>query len=127
MEGAVRGLRQNDGAGLAARITRASFMSLLLPFAFLLLTSPVGAQYAQPPVGPRPTGKSDEVLKQVGIDQRLNNQIPLDLKFRDELGSKPWEIGKDGCVRPLDKPGIGVEIDEKFLEAHPVIEGPGYV
>jgi L-alanine-DL-glutamate epimerase-like enolase superfamily enzyme len=48
-------------------------------------------------------------------------------KFRDDLGSKPWEIGKDGCVRPLEKPGIGVEIDEKFLEAHPVIEGPGYV
>ena len=48
-------------------------------------------------------------------------------KFRDELGSEPWKIGPDGCVRPLDKPGIGVEIDEKFLEAHPVIEGPGYV
>ena len=48
-------------------------------------------------------------------------------KFRDELGSEPWKIGSDGCVRPLDKPGIGVEIDEKFLEAHPVIEGPGYV
>jgi L-alanine-DL-glutamate epimerase-like enolase superfamily enzyme len=48
-------------------------------------------------------------------------------KFRDELGSEPWKIGKDGCVRPLDKPGIGVEIDEKFLLAHPVIEGPGYV
>jgi L-alanine-DL-glutamate epimerase-like enolase superfamily enzyme len=47
--------------------------------------------------------------------------------FRDELGSEPWKIGKDGCVRPLDKPGIGVEIDEKFLAAHPVIEGPGYV
>jgi D-galactarolactone cycloisomerase len=30
-------------------------------------------------------------------------------------------------VRPLEGPGIGVEIDEKFLEAHPVIEGPGYV
>jgi L-alanine-DL-glutamate epimerase-like enolase superfamily enzyme len=30
-------------------------------------------------------------------------------------------------VRPLDKPGIGVEIDETFLKAHPVIEGPGYV
>jgi L-alanine-DL-glutamate epimerase-like enolase superfamily enzyme len=43
------------------------------------------------------------------------------------LGSEPWKIGKDGCVRPLDKPGIGVEIDEKFLQAHPVIEGPGYV
>ena len=48
-------------------------------------------------------------------------------KFRDELGSEPWKIGKDGCVRPLEKPGIGVEIDEKFLAAHPVIEGPGYV
>ena len=48
-------------------------------------------------------------------------------KFRDELGSTPWQIGKDGTVRPLDKPGIGVEIDEKFLIAHPVIEGPGYV
>jgi D-galactarolactone cycloisomerase len=48
-------------------------------------------------------------------------------KFRDELGSPAWQIGKDGCVRPLDKPGIGVEIDEKFLVAHPVIEGPGYV
>ncbi len=48
-------------------------------------------------------------------------------RFRDDLGSEPWKIGKDGCVRPLDKPGIGVEIDEKFLEAHPVIEGPGYV
>ncbi|HEY2874537.1 MAG TPA: mandelate racemase/muconate lactonizing enzyme family protein [Reyranella sp.] len=47
--------------------------------------------------------------------------------FRDELGSEPWKIGKDGCVLPLDKPGIGVEIDEKFLAAHPVIEGPGYV
>jgi protein SCO1/2 len=37
-------------------------------------------------VGPRPTGKSDEVLKQVGIEQRLDNQIPLDLTFRDESG-----------------------------------------
>jgi L-alanine-DL-glutamate epimerase-like enolase superfamily enzyme len=46
-------------------------------------------------------------------------------KFRDELGSEPWKIGKDGCVRPLDRPGIGVEIDETFLEDHPVIEGTG--
>ncbi|HWS90779.1 MAG TPA: SCO family protein [Pyrinomonadaceae bacterium] len=44
------------------------------------------AQYAQPPVGPVPTGKSNEVLKQVNVEQRLNAQIPLDLKFRDEAG-----------------------------------------
>jgi protein SCO1/2 len=44
------------------------------------------AQYAQPPVGPMPTGNSTQVLKQVNIEQRLNNQLPLDLKFRDEAG-----------------------------------------
>jgi protein SCO1/2 len=44
------------------------------------------AQYAQPPVGPVPTGNSTEVLKKVDIEQRLGNQIPLDLKFRDEAG-----------------------------------------
>jgi protein SCO1/2 len=46
----------------------------------------VQAQYAQPPVGPVPTGKSNEVLKQVNIEQKLGSQIPLDLKFRDESG-----------------------------------------
>jgi D-galactarolactone cycloisomerase len=48
-------------------------------------------------------------------------------RFRDKLVSKPFEVGSDGCVRPLEKPGIGVEVDEDFLAAHPPIEGPGYV
>lgn len=47
--------------------------------------------------------------------------------FRDELVSTPYRTGKDGCVTPLEAPGIGVELDEKFLAAHPVIEGPAYV
>ncbi len=47
--------------------------------------------------------------------------------FRDVMGSEPWRIGRDGNVLPLEKPGIGVEIDEDFLKAHPAIEGPGYV
>ncbi|MXP63545.1 mandelate racemase/muconate lactonizing enzyme family protein [Roseomonas sp. M0104] len=47
--------------------------------------------------------------------------------FRDALVSEPWSIGGDGCVRPLERPGIGVEVDEDFLKAHPAIEGPGYV
>ncbi|MBI3456767.1 MAG: mandelate racemase/muconate lactonizing enzyme family protein [Candidatus Rokubacteria bacterium] len=47
--------------------------------------------------------------------------------FRDALTSPPYELGADGCVRPLEEPGIGVEVDEAFLEKHPVIEGPGYV
>jgi len=47
--------------------------------------------------------------------------------FRDVMGSEPWRIGKDGNVLPLEAPGIGVEVDEAFLVAHPAIEGPGYV
>jgi L-alanine-DL-glutamate epimerase-like enolase superfamily enzyme len=47
--------------------------------------------------------------------------------FRDELVSRPYEVGSDGCVRPLEAPGIGVEVNEGFLDRHPVIEGPAYV
>jgi L-alanine-DL-glutamate epimerase-like enolase superfamily enzyme len=47
--------------------------------------------------------------------------------FRDALVPTPWRIGADGTVRPLEAPGIGVEVDEDWLHAHPAIEGPGYV
>jgi L-alanine-DL-glutamate epimerase-like enolase superfamily enzyme len=47
--------------------------------------------------------------------------------FRDELVSRPYEVGPDGCVRPLEKPGLGLEVNEEFLAKHPVIEGPSYV
>lgn len=57
----------------------------------------------------------------------FEGDVSLDNLFRDELGSRPYEVGPDGCVRPLEAPGLGVEIDEDFLAAHPVIEGPGFV
>ena len=47
--------------------------------------------------------------------------------FRDEMVSTPYKVDHDGNVVPLEAPGIGVELDEKFLAAHPVIEGPSYV
>ncbi len=47
--------------------------------------------------------------------------------FRDELVSDPYKVGSDGCVWPLEKPGIGLEVNEEFLAKHPVIEGPSYV
>jgi L-alanine-DL-glutamate epimerase-like enolase superfamily enzyme len=47
--------------------------------------------------------------------------------FRDELTSSPYVVDKDGNVRPLEAPGIGVEVNEDFLVKHPPIEGPGYV
>jgi L-alanine-DL-glutamate epimerase-like enolase superfamily enzyme len=48
-------------------------------------------------------------------------------KFRDELCSTPCQVDRDGSVRPLDKPGLGLEVNEDFLLKHPAIEGPGYI
>jgi len=48
-------------------------------------------------------------------------------KFRDELCSTPYQVDKDGNVWPLEKPGLGLEINEGFLAKHPPIEGPGYI
>jgi L-alanine-DL-glutamate epimerase-like enolase superfamily enzyme len=46
--------------------------------------------------------------------------------LRDMFG-RTFEIGKDGCVAPLDRPGIGLDIDEKVFAEFPAIDGPGYV
>ena len=47
--------------------------------------------------------------------------------FRDHLGGIPYKLDLNGCVEPLDQPGIGLVVDEKFLAAHPLIDGPCYV
>jgi D-galactarolactone cycloisomerase len=47
--------------------------------------------------------------------------------FRDELTSRPDLLDENGCVHPPEAPGLGVEVDEAFLKAHPVIEGPAYI
>ena len=47
--------------------------------------------------------------------------------FRDALTSTPYTVDERGEVLPLESPGIGVEVDERFIEKHPVIEGPSYV
>src|SRR5690606_31476718 len=47
--------------------------------------------------------------------------------FRDQLTSRPELLDADGYVHPPDSPGLGIEVDEDFLRAHPVIDGPAYV
>jgi L-alanine-DL-glutamate epimerase-like enolase superfamily enzyme len=39
----------------------------------------------------------------------------------------PYKVDAAGQVRPLEGPGLGLEVDEEFLIRHPVIEGPSYV
>ena len=48
-------------------------------------------------------------------------------KFRDELVENPGAVDRDGNVWPLERPGIGLEVNEDFLAKHPPIEGPGYL
>jgi protein SCO1 len=64
--------RSKDGRRIILRAL--AIVLFLSPFAFSFRAS------AQP-AGVRPP-----VLKDVGIDQLLNNQVPLDLEFRDENG-----------------------------------------
>jgi protein SCO1/2 len=59
---------------------------LLLIACCLLFATNVRAQYAQPPQGGTASQRPPDALKNIGIDQRLNNQLPLGATFRDEAG-----------------------------------------
>jgi len=52
--------------------------------AMLLHPAQVSAQFTDPSQN---VGVKPELLQQAGIDQKLNNQVPLDLNFRDEHGN----------------------------------------
>lgn len=64
------------------RFFRADFISYLLTAAFVC-ASPALAQIVTEP----PAERLPPQLGNVGIEQRLNQQVPLDLTFRDESGA----------------------------------------
>ncbi len=47
--------------------------------------------------------------------------------FRDRLADGGCTVDADGCIRPPQGPGLGVAVDEAFVAAHPLIDGPAYV
>jgi D-galactarolactone cycloisomerase len=49
-----------------------------------------------------------------------------DNPLRSRLCSASYELGPEGSVSPLAGPGLGVDVDEQFLRAHPVTEGPAW-
>ena len=67
-------------SGLANRVLGA----IAVVFAALALASGAAAQLASDPM--QSVGVRPDLLKQVGIDQKLNQSIPLNLTFRDEHG-----------------------------------------
>src|SRR5205814_10163310 len=68
-------------------------------FAMLVLCASASAQLYSEPVAKPPQGL-DPILTNVGVDQKLNNQVPLNARFRDENG-QPVELKKY-----FDKPVI---------------------
>ncbi len=47
--------------------------------------------------------------------------------FRNELCSPGFTAHDDGTVQPLDRPGLGVDVDEGLIEKFVGVAGPGYV
>jgi protein SCO1 len=73
----------HNSSACFSRTSRLGFAAFAL--ASLLLARPSSAQFTDPDanIGARP-----ELLKDVSIDQRLDQQVPLDLRFRDEHGKQ---------------------------------------
>jgi protein SCO1/2 len=70
----------------------------MIATAFFLAVS-AAAQPLPQPVG-SPAGEKPAILREIGIDQRLNERVPLDLDFRDEQG-RAVRLGEYFGDRPV--------------------------
>jgi protein SCO1/2 len=71
--------------------------ALLVGIGLLLHASAAAGQFVDPLQG---IGNRPELLKDVGIDQKLNDSVPLELAFRDEHGNRV-ELGKYFGSKPV--------------------------
>ncbi len=76
---------------------QALFVSGALAVVLLAHPATVAAQFTDPNQG---IGVRPELLKQVGVDQKLNDEIPLNLAFRDEHG-RPVELAQFFGSKPV--------------------------
>ena len=87
----------------AKSLKRKAGQGLLFTFYGLLFTSLGVAQrtpFAPPETQPMRDGQVPGQLKDITIEQRLDNQVPLDLSFRDEQG-KAVKLGDYFGKRPV--------------------------
>jgi L-alanine-DL-glutamate epimerase-like enolase superfamily enzyme len=49
-----------------------------------------------------------------------------DNPLRTTACSPSYALSPDGAVLPLEGPGLGVDVDEDYLRAHPLTEGPAW-
>ncbi|WP_025809854.1 mandelate racemase/muconate lactonizing enzyme family protein [Pseudomonas chlororaphis] len=57
----------------------------------------------------------------------FEGDVAIENPFRTQLTSLPYEVDAAGKVHPLERPGLGIEVDEGFIAAHPLIDGPCFV
>jgi protein SCO1/2 len=72
--------RINQGAAVIRRTEAACALTALL-----VCAAPARAQYGEPPPRPDPNVRTG-ILKSISIDQRIGEQLPLDVTFHDETG-----------------------------------------
>jgi protein SCO1 len=82
-----------------SRAVRTSVVTLALA-AGLATTAVAQNAMRTAPVPEAPTGETPDVLQQIGFDQRLDAQLPLDLLFVDERG-ETVELGSYFGRRPV--------------------------
>jgi len=78
-------------------VRRLSLVAAVLAGALLARPQVAAGQLMDPTQG---VGVRPDLLKDVGIDQKLNDSIPLNLKFRDEHG-KPVELAQYFGSKPV--------------------------
>lgn len=81
------------------RFTNRPYTAALLALA-LLLPAAAAAQYANPPERGTASKQRPGSIDKVGIDQKIGQQLPLDLVFRDEDG-RDVKLGQFFGSRPV--------------------------
>ena len=67
------------------------------------------------------------LLKSIDNAGYFEADVSIGNPFREGVSALPYRVMKDGTVELPEGPGIGVEIDDAFLKAHPFIPGRNFV
>lgn len=70
---------------------------------------------------------SVHVIASVPAARYYEADVAIGNRLRYDLCSEPFRSDGSGHVAPLEVPGIGVEVDEEFLRAHPLTAGSAFV
>jgi D-galactarolactone cycloisomerase len=65
-------------------------------------------------------------LASIGNARYFEADGSTDNPLRTVACSASYELSADGTVLPLEAPGLGVEVDEDYIRAHPITEGPAW-